>query len=139
MSNFDPVSEAIQNAIQRQRFEPSRPQQAEAKVSNSVGCMLFLLLAVGGGFFIFNETAHFFEPLRILTMVGWGIVSGILASTIRIAAQWERAVVFRLGRFSSVKGPGLFTVIPLIDQVQTVDTRVITLDIPRQEAITKDN
>ena len=139
MSNFDPVNEAIQNAIQRQRFAPSHPQQAEAKVSNSVGCMLFLLLAVGGGFFIFNETAHFFEPLRILTMVGWGIVSGILASTIRIAAQWERAVVFRLGRFSSVKGPGLFTVIPLIDQVQTVDTRVITLDIPRQEAITKDN
>ncbi|MEO7453399.1 MAG: SPFH domain-containing protein [Fimbriimonadales bacterium] len=47
--------------------------------------------------------------------------------------------MFRLGKFSAVKGPGLFTVIPLIDQVQTVDTRVITLDIPRQEAITKDN
>jgi regulator of protease activity HflC (stomatin/prohibitin superfamily) len=58
---------------------------------------------------------------------------------IRIAAQWERAVVFRLGKFNSVRGPGLFTIIPLIDQVQTVDTRVITLDIPRQEAITKDN
>lgn len=139
MSNLDPVNEAIQHAISRQRFMPSRPQQAEVKVSNSVGCMVFLLLAVGGGFFIFRNPAHFVEPLRILAMVGWSIVSGILASTIRIAAQWERAVVFRLGRFSSVRGPGIFTVIPLIDTVQTVDTRVITLDIPRQEAITKDN
>src|SRR5687768_3752947 len=130
MSNFDPVNEAIQAAVQRQRFAPSRPQQAEVKVSNSVGCMFFLLLAVAGGFLFFREPAHFFEPLRLGAMIGWSIGSGILASTIRIAAQWERAVVFRLGRFSSVKGPGIFAVIPLIDQVQTVDTRVITLDIP---------
>ena len=139
MSNFDPVNEAIQNAIQRQRFAPSRPQQAEAKVSNSVGCLFFLLLSAIGGFVLFREAENLLDPLRLAGMVGWMIVSGVIASMIRIAAQWERAVVFRLGRFSSVKGPGLFTVIPLIDQVQTVDTRVITLDIPRQEAITKDN
>ena len=139
MSNFDPVNEAIQNAIQRQRFAPSRPQQAEAKVSNSVGCLFFLLLSAIGGFVLFRDAENFLDPLRLAGMVGWMIVSGVIASMIRIAAQWERAVVFRLGRFSSVKGPGLFTVIPLIDQVQTVDTRVITLDIPRQEAITKDN
>jgi regulator of protease activity HflC (stomatin/prohibitin superfamily) len=139
MSNFDPVNEAIQNAIQRQRFAPSRPQQAEAKVSNSVGCLFFLLLSAVGGFVLFREAENLLDPLRLAGMVGWMIVSGVIASMIRIAAQWERAVVFRLGRFSSVKGPGLFAVIPLIDQVQTVDTRVITLDIPRQEAITKDN
>ena len=139
MSEIDPINDAIQAAMGRQKFAPSRPQQAEAKVSNSVGCLLFMVLAVAGGFFIFKEPAHFIDPLRIGAMVGWSVVSGILASTIRIAAQWERAVVFRLGRFSSVKGPGMFNVIPLIDTVQTVDTRVLTLDIPRQEAITKDN
>jgi regulator of protease activity HflC (stomatin/prohibitin superfamily) len=101
--------------------------------------MFFLMLAVGGGFFIFRGADDFLDPIRLLVMTGWCVVSGILASMIRIAAQWERAVVFRLGKFSSVKGPGMFTVIPLIDSVQTVDTRVLTLDIPRQEAITKDN
>jgi regulator of protease activity HflC (stomatin/prohibitin superfamily) len=101
--------------------------------------MFFLMLAVGGGFFIFRGADDFLDPIRLLVMTGWCVVSGILSSMIRIAAQWERAVVFRLGKFSSVKGPGMFTVIPLIDSVQTVDTRVLTLDIPRQEAITKDN
>jgi len=139
MSSNDPVQNAIQAALNRQRFAPSVPSQAEAKVSNSVGCLLFLLLAVGGGFLLFRGAKDFVDPIRIISMVGWCVFSGIVASTIRIAAQWERAVVFRLGKFSSVKGPGLFTVIPLIDSVQTVDTRVITLDIPRQEAITKDN
>lgn len=71
--------------------------------------------------------------------VAWLIVGGIVSSAIQLAAQWERAVVFRLGKFKDMRGPGLFWIIPLIDQVRMVDTRVRALDIPRQHMITKDN
>ncbi|MEO7453400.1 MAG: hypothetical protein ABIV13_01400 [Fimbriimonadales bacterium] len=88
MSNLDPINDAIQHAMQRQRFAPSRPQQAEVRVSNSVGCLVFLILAVGGGFFIFRGAKDFIDPVRLAIMIGWMITAGILASTIRIAAQW---------------------------------------------------
>jgi regulator of protease activity HflC (stomatin/prohibitin superfamily) len=71
--------------------------------------------------------------------VGWLIADIIAASGIHLAAQWERGVVFRLGRFSSIKGPGLFFIIPLIDQVKLVDTRIRAMDIPAQQVITRDN
>src|ERR1700690_349738 len=70
---------------------------------------------------------------------GWLIADIIVASAIHVAAQWEKGVVFRLGRFSSVKGPGLFFIIPLIDQVKLVDTRIRAMDIPAQQVITRDN
>lgn len=63
----------------------------------------------------------------------------IISSAIQLAAQWEKAVVFRVGKFSAIKGPGLFFIIPLIDQLRMVDTRVLTMDIPAQQVITKDN
>ncbi len=69
----------------------------------------------------------------------WVIADGFLAAAIRLAAEWERAVVFRRGQLSSVKGPGLFFVIPLIDWVRTLDTRVQALQIARQQVITRDN
>jgi len=62
-----------------------------------------------------------------------------LASAIRILREYERAVVFRLGRFLSVKGPGLIILIPVIDKMRKVDLRVTTLDVPTQEVITRDN
>jgi regulator of protease activity HflC (stomatin/prohibitin superfamily) len=70
---------------------------------------------------------------------GWFLLSSIVASSIKIAAQWEKALVFRLGKFQAVKGPGVFMIIPMIDSSQKIDTRILTMDIPRQEAITKDN
>ena len=63
-----------------------------------------------------------------------------LASTaIKIVKEYERGVIFRLGRLVGAKGPGLFFIIPLVDKMVKVDLRVVTLDIPSQEAITKDN
>jgi len=81
------------------------------------------------------------------TSVGWGIfiglagavVSALMATSIKIANQWERGLVLRLGEFQSIRGPGLFFVVPIIDRVRMVDTRVLAVDIPRQEAITRDN
>ncbi|MDZ4246493.1 MAG: slipin family protein [Dehalococcoidia bacterium] len=63
----------------------------------------------------------------------------VLPSTIKIIQQYESGVVFRLGRLSGSRQPGLRIIIPFVDQMRKIDTRVITMDVPAQEAITKDN
>src|SRR5438876_10910540 len=63
----------------------------------------------------------------------------LLSSTIKVAREYERGVVFRLGRLVDTRGPGLFFLIPVIDRMVKVDLRTITPNIPPQEAITKDN
>jgi regulator of protease activity HflC (stomatin/prohibitin superfamily) len=63
----------------------------------------------------------------------------IVLSAIRILKEYERAVVFRLGRFLKVKGPGLFILWPAIDKMTKVSLRVIAMDVPPQDVITKDN
>jgi regulator of protease activity HflC (stomatin/prohibitin superfamily) len=71
---------------------------------------------------------------------GVGVVfSGLFASAIKVANQWERAIVLRLGQFRATRGPGVFFILPILDRVRLVDTRVITEDIRRQEVITRDN
>jgi len=67
------------------------------------------------------------------------VILAVAMSAIRIAQEYERGVIFRLGRVIGVKGPGLFFLIPVIDRMVKVDLRVVTLDIPTQEAITHDN
>jgi len=59
--------------------------------------------------------------------------------TIKIVSEYERGVIFRLGRLLGAKGPGLFLIIPFVDRMVKVDLRVVTMDVPSQEVITKDN
>jgi regulator of protease activity HflC (stomatin/prohibitin superfamily) len=63
----------------------------------------------------------------------------VLASAIRVLREYERGVVFRLGRLIGLKGPGLVLLIPMIDQLVRVDLRTVTLNIPPQDIITRDN
>jgi regulator of protease activity HflC (stomatin/prohibitin superfamily) len=63
----------------------------------------------------------------------------LLFSAIKVVQEYERGVIFRLGRFVGAKGPGLFFIIPFIDKMQKVDLRTVTLDVPSQEAISRDN
>ena len=63
----------------------------------------------------------------------------ILPSAIKIVSEYERGVIFRLGRLVGARGPGLFVIIPFIDRMVKVDLRVVTMDVPSQEVITKDN
>jgi regulator of protease activity HflC (stomatin/prohibitin superfamily) len=63
----------------------------------------------------------------------------LLLSGIRIAQEYQRAIVFRLGRFQKIKGPGIYWLIPLIDKQQMVDIRTKTVDLEQQETITKDS
>ena len=61
------------------------------------------------------------------------------SSAIKVLREYERAVVFRLGRFIKVKGPGLILLIPVIDKMVKVSTRMVAMDVPPQDVITKDN
>jgi regulator of protease activity HflC (stomatin/prohibitin superfamily) len=77
--------------------------------------------------------------------MGYGLVGilvvlfALLVSTFRILREYERGVVFQLGRFWAVKGPGLVILIPMIQQMVKVDLRTIVLDVPTQDVISRDN
>lgn len=60
-------------------------------------------------------------------------------ASIRVVPEYERGVVFRLGRLMGARGPGLFLLIPFVELMQRIDLRVVTMDVPSQEVITKDN
>lgn len=80
------------------------------------------------------------NPSLATTMVVAGaIVAWLAAAAVKVANQWERAIVLRLGQFQSIRGPGLFCIAPIIDRVRVIDMRVLAIDIPRQEVITRDN
>jgi len=73
----------------------------------------------------------------------WGAIIGLivvfLASALRILREYERGVIFMLGKFHKVKGPGLIIVIPVIQSMEKVDLRVVTMDVPTQDVISQDN
>jgi len=84
------------------------------------------------------------DPGAITNMLVWAItivifLSIFLPQMFKIMREYERGVVFRLGKFQSTKGPGLIILIPFIDKVERVDLRVLTINVERQEVITKDN
>ena len=81
----------------------------------------------------------YFGTLSMPLMVVLVLVIMFLASAIKILNEYERAVIFRLGRIRDVKGPGLIIIIPGIDRIVKIDMRTITMDVPPQDVITKDN
>ena len=79
---------------------------------------------------IFDIIGYFF----LLIIILW-----ILSASIKVVREYERGVIFRLGRFVGAKGPGLFFVIPIADRFIKVDLRILAFDIPKQRVITRDN
>jgi regulator of protease activity HflC (stomatin/prohibitin superfamily) len=79
-----------------------------------------------------------FQALPLLAFIAL-IVIALLSISIRVIREYERAVVFRLGRLLGIKGPGLFFLIPFIDSMVKVDLRIVAVDVPEQKIITKDN
>ncbi|BAJ51474.1 membrane protease subunit [Candidatus Caldarchaeum subterraneum] len=63
----------------------------------------------------------------------------ILSASIKVVTEYERAVIFRLGRLIGVKGPGVVVILPVIDRRRIIDLRLVTFDVPKQRIITKDN
>jgi regulator of protease activity HflC (stomatin/prohibitin superfamily) len=84
---------------------------------------------------MFEEPARllvWFIPIIVLAVV-------ILPQTVRILREYERGVIFRLGKLLGTKGPGLIYLIPIVDRMVKMDLRVVTIDVPRQEVMTRDN
>ncbi|MFN3431451.1 MAG: slipin family protein [Candidatus Sericytochromatia bacterium] len=81
------------------------------------------------------------DILGFLSTFGFVIVLliGVLFSAVKVVQEYERGVIFRLGRLIGAKGPGLFFIIPVVDQMVRIDLRTVTYELPAQEVITRDN
>ncbi|MFA5618589.1 MAG: SPFH domain-containing protein, partial [Syntrophorhabdaceae bacterium] len=75
----------------------------------------------------------------IYLAIGLFLLFTVISMSVRVVSEYERGVIFRLGRLIGAKGPGLFFIIPFIDRMVKVDLRVVTMDVPSQDVITKDN
>jgi len=79
-------------------------------------------------------------PTIIIVLVAIAVLALVLlTSTIKIVQEYERGVIFRLGRLVGARGPGLFFLIPGVERMRKVDLRIVTLEVPAQEAIARDN
>jgi regulator of protease activity HflC (stomatin/prohibitin superfamily) len=91
--------------------------------------------------FVFHKRKVAFNMPTIAIILVAVAVFGflLLSSTIKIVQEYERGVIFRLGRLVGARGPGLFFLIPGVERMRKVDLRIVTLEVPAQEAITRDN
>lgn len=79
------------------------------------------------------------SSLATVPLIVFLFIFGLLAASLKILREYERAVVFFLGRFQRVKGPGLIIIIPIIQQMVRVELRTIVMDVPTQDVISRDN
>ena len=116
----------------------AEPQHGHTSLGRPLRGILWLIptaiVALGAYLFFGPE-----PPLALIVGIGFALVWWIIVSGVRVAAQWEKGVVLRLGRFLGVRGPGIVYIVPFIDYVRFVDMRVLALNIPSQKVITKDN
>lgn len=86
-----------------------------------------------------TEVPGFNFLARILTAFGYILAIPLFFVAIKIVQEYERGVIFRLGRLVGARGPGLFFILPVVERMVKVDLRVVTMDVPRQDVITRDN
>jgi regulator of protease activity HflC (stomatin/prohibitin superfamily) len=75
----------------------------------------------------------------ILTALGMMLILPLFPLAVKIVPEYQRGVIFRLGRLVGARGPGLFLIIPIVERMVIVDLRIVTMDVPRQDVITRDN
>jgi len=104
-----------------------------ANVSNPVSVtVVLILLAISAGL-------YYLQIFGIPVLVAFVIISFLVGSSLKIADQWEKAVVLRMGKFHGLKGPGLFFIIPIIDQISSyIDQRVRVTEFRAEQTLTKD-
>ena len=120
------------------------PNAGHISLGGSVRNFLFWLLSLP--IFIFAVGEPTMDPAKLQSRASWLTSAAVVSflwskavSGIRVAAEWEKGVILTLGKFSEVRGSGIFYVIPFVENVRFVDTRVQVVNIPRQRAITRDN
>ncbi len=79
------------------------------------------------------------DVMLLEALIALFIIGSLLSMSIKVVKEYERAVIFRLGRLLGAKGPGLFFIIPFVDNFVRIDLRIVTADVPQQHTITKDN
>ena len=119
-------------------YKATNQLEAEAASFNWVAALVTVVfLMAGAGFNRLIEGT--WEPRNIYIIIITALVAAICFFGIKIANQWERAVVLRLGKFRCLKGPGLFFIVPVIDTiVQSVDMRIRSTDFSSESTLTKD-
>jgi regulator of protease activity HflC (stomatin/prohibitin superfamily) len=120
----------------------AQPQRGHVSLGRSLRGVVFLVPVIILGLALFLALRPMTEArvtAAAVIMVVSAVLWRILVSGLRVAAQWERGVVLRLGKFHTIRGPGILYIIPFIDNVRFVDLRLLTLNIPSQQVITKDN
>jgi regulator of protease activity HflC (stomatin/prohibitin superfamily) len=120
----------------------AEPQRGHVSIGGSLRGILFFVPVLILGLALYFTMGQGTDAQKFTAVVTGGILAilwKIIVSGIRVAAQWERGVILRLGKFHSIKGPGMLYIIPFIDTVRFVDLRLLTLNIPSQQVITKDN
>jgi regulator of protease activity HflC (stomatin/prohibitin superfamily) len=109
------------------------------RTTSSFASLIFIvILGIGGGlaYAAYNETNH--TP-SVCIAIGAFVIAVVAALAIKVANQWDKAVILRLGKFHSLKGPGLFFIFPVIDAIPYwIDTRVITTGFKAEKTLTKD-
>jgi regulator of protease activity HflC (stomatin/prohibitin superfamily) len=107
--------------------------------SNPVAALIFaLVLGVGLGlaYLLYGPAEH---TASVCAGIGAFVLASILSTSVKVADQWEKAVVLRVGHFRGLQGPGLFFIIPVIDAIPYwIDTRVITTSFTAEKTLTKD-
>jgi regulator of protease activity HflC (stomatin/prohibitin superfamily) len=138
-----PITDLLRELQQwygKKNSERSQAMSAQSTYDQTTGLPLRMILFVIPMIVI---ALILYAALPPPAAVGCGLAAafvwGIIVSGVRIAAQWERAVVLRLGNFQRTAGPGVIYVVPFLDHARFVDTRILTLNIPSQKVITKDN
>ncbi len=114
---------------------------AQSRMTSPVQGVVFLVLmiaTVAATVAIGNAKPPRPEVAAIVFVSGL-VVSWFISSAIKVANQWDRGVVLRLGQFRGIRGPGVFFIVPVLDRVRMIDTRILTHHIREQEVITRDN
>ena len=120
----------------------AEPQRGHVSLGRPLRGIFFVLPVLVLGLLLFwglGRGTDAQKDVGVAIEVIFAVLWGILVSGVRVAAQWERGVVLRLGKFESVKGPGILYIIPFLENVRFIDLRLLTLNIPSQQVITKDN
>ena len=120
----------------------AEPQLGHVSIGMSLRGILFFIPVLVAGLVLYFMLGRGTDVQKITAAVSgvvFAIFWKIIVSGIRVAAQWERGVILRLGKFHSIKGPGVLYIIPFLDHARFVDLRLLTLNIPSQQVITRDN
>jgi hypothetical protein len=142
MPNFNQLAQqakaAVEGATSLPRQLQSLPRKKESlHLAAPLRVVIFLAVNAASVWWALNRASSTTE--KVSAIVAGLVLSVILMRIVHIAAQWERGIVLRLGRFQSIRGPGVILIFPVIDNLRMIDTRIQTVAIPQQSVITRDN